>query len=304
MKHIETLLGRNDFVILPGLGGFVLQYQSAKIDGDALHPSKALVGFNPLMNVSDGLLAIEVSNAERLPFNQAQKEVESEIEKIKERLKSEERVQLGKLGMLTGSKTGTVLFSPSEDVRFLPSNFGLNTIYYSKIGQNTIQEKEKKISIRVPSGRSIARYVAVGVIALGLLFYAPKLNDARVSNAGFNTIKLFENNTQIPTTEEIPEAATVNKNVTEKAASVTTTEKASPVKYMIIVASLATQKTADNLCSELKRSNHPNALVLPPIKTYRVAIESFEEKDTAVKYMENLRNTDSRFSDAWVLIMK
>jgi hypothetical protein len=43
------------------------------------------------------------------------------------------------------------------------------------------------------------------------------------------------------------------------------------------------------------------AHVLEPVKTVRVAIQSFTNKQEAIVFMEQLRLKDKRFETAWVL---
>ncbi|MFV0489661.1 MAG: SPOR domain-containing protein, partial [Vibrio fluvialis] len=73
------------------------------------------------------------------------------------------------------------------------------------------------------------------------------------------------------------------------------------LNHHVIVSCMASQADADELCSRLKDMDYVNAHVLTPIKTYRVAIESFETKDEAIAYMRQLRVSNPQFSDAWVL---
>lgn len=71
--------------------------------------------------------------------------------------------------------------------------------------------------------------------------------------------------------------------------------------YHVVVASLPTRQSAENYCQTLKSENFECAHVLSPIKSYRVSIQSFVDRDEAIRYMENLRKSDSRFETAWVL---
>jgi len=51
----------------------------------------------------------------------------------------------------------------------------------------------------------------------------------------------------------------------------------------------------------LQKENYDCAHVLSPIKTYRIAIQSFNSKEEAIEFMLKLRKTDTRFATAWVL---
>lgn len=300
-QHIETLLRRHDYVIVPDFGGFVTQQQSAKIGYEQISAPLAVVGFNPLMNVSDGLLAIEISRAENKSFREAMQLIESETILFKQLLKNRNYVSCGNLGALSTNSDNKITFIPSENSKFLPANYGLNTLYYSKIATQIANNEKKTVTISIPSRSKVARYAAVAIIAGGLMFSAPKLNDARNTTAGLNPISFMNtsdkaiesnNTTNTATFTNAEKATTVNSN---------TASQIEVKKFYIIVGCLATQKVADELCNNLKKNNYPNAMVLPPIKTYRVAITSFTTQKEAVSYMENLRKTNPSFPDAWVL---
>lgn len=300
VQHIETLLRRHDFVIVPDFGGFVTQRQSAKIDDEQINPPVAVVGFNPLMNTSDGLLAIEISRAENKSFREAVQLIDTEVAALKHLLSQGKNVFCGNLGSLFLSKENKILFSPTDDSTFLPANYGLSALYYSKISNNT-EVENKTVTISIPSRNKITRYAAVGIITIGLIFTAPKLNDARNTTASLSPASfvnfsdnLLKENNAAPTTEI---ASTQNS-------SITTTESTSAIpekKFYVIVGCMATQKKAEEICNHLKENNFHNAFILPRIKTYRVAIESFTTEKDAVNYMGNLRKTNREFHDAWVL---
>lgn len=296
IRHIETLIRRHDYVILPEFGGFVVQHQSAVITDEQLDAPCAVVGFNPLMNVSDGLLAIEVSRAENKSFREAVQFIETEIQALKTALKTNRKVDCGSLGELHLNIEQKITFIPSGNTTFLPANYGLNTLHYAKTA--TEEENKQTITLSIPSKSRITRYVAAAVIAAGLFLTVPKLNDARHTMANFNPAVLFDTNQQVANKPSTP-----SEIVESPAAPLQETPKAvqSQKSHHVIVACMATQKAADELCTYLKKEQYSDAFVLPPIKTYRVAIASFAQKEEAILYMENLRKTNTQFADAWVL---
>lgn len=296
IRHIETLIRRHDYVIVPDFGGFVVQHQPAVISDEQLHAPRAVVGFNPLMNVSDGLLAIEVSRAENKSFREAVLFIESEIQTLKTALKTSGKANCGCLGELRLNAEQKITFTPSENSSFLPANYGLTALYYSKATPE--EENRQTVTLSIPSKNRITRYAAIGIIAVGLFFTVPKLNDARRTMANFNPTGLFE------TTEQVENPPATSSIVTQNAAA--PLEEAPEVAQLqkthhVIVGCMATQKAADELCTYLKNEHYADASVLPPIKTYRVAIASFAQKAEAIAYMENLRKTKAQFAEAWVL---
>ena len=97
-RHIETLLRRHDYVVVPDLGGFVVQNQQAVIHADAIEPPLSTVGFNPLLNISDGMLTIEISRAEKISFREASHLIEKSVAGLKTALKAQKTVSCGNLG--------------------------------------------------------------------------------------------------------------------------------------------------------------------------------------------------------------
>jgi CCDC81-like prokaryotic HU domain 1 len=85
-QHIEKLLAQHDYVVVPNLGGFVVQTQSAMFFSDHITPPQSSIGFNPLMHHSDGLLAIEIARTEGISYRAAIEAIDSEIDIIKKRL--------------------------------------------------------------------------------------------------------------------------------------------------------------------------------------------------------------------------
>ena len=71
--------------------------------------------------------------------------------------------------------------------------------------------------------------------------------------------------------------------------------------HHVIVSCMATLKDAEEYQEWLKSLNYQHTRILPPVKTYRIAIESFTTKEEAIVYMQELRESKPQFADAWVL---
>ena len=299
-RHIETLLRRHDYVVVPDLGGFVVQNQQAVIHDDAIEPPLSRVGFNPLLNVSDGMLTIEISRAEKISFREASHLIEKSVAGLKSALKAQRTVGCGNLGTLSVDAEEKIIFKPSLNADMLPSNYGLGTLHYSPFAES-IAAEDRKLTITLPSPRKIARYAAIGLIAASVFLAAPTLNDARQNFAGLYPENLLETSEK-PVSTNIktltPLAAVSNTIAETKEIEATPVEEA---RFHVVVASLPTQEMADKYCTELKADDFSKVHILPPSRLYRVAIESFTSKASAVTYMENLRKSSTEFAEAWVL---
>jgi len=291
-QHIEKLLAQHDYVVVPNLGGFVVQTKSAVILYDRITPPLTTIGFNPLMSYSDGLLTIEIAKSEAISYKMAMEIIDKEIAKIKSQLNATGNVQLANLGELQQNKAGNILFSPSIKADYLPMNFGLTDVFIlERVNQQT--EERRKITFTLPSTQ-FYKYAAACMLIFGLLFATPQLNDMRHANSADLTSLVFIDANKIVgnTPKSIETPTIIDPN------SISTIESET---YHVIVASLPNQKSAEDYCKVLTEEKFSNAHILPPVKTFRVAIQSFSDRKTAIQYMENLRKTDNRFETAWVL---
>lgn len=284
IPYIENLLLQNDYVIIPELGGFVIQTQSAQILSGKIVPPFSIIGFNARMNNNDGLLATEMLRSEHITYREANKQIESEVEKLKKRLYAREKITIGELGCLYLNEEQQISFIPSKKYDFLPANFGLKVLHVAEREKN----EPKKITLTLPS-KSILRYAAVILILLGIFFISPEISDSSISDyAGVNNpLALFESATNA-----------INKPDMIEEAVVQTID--SPKEYHIVVSCLSNMKSAERYCELLKAKHYDNARILPSIKTNRIVIESFSDKEIATLYLKKLRKNSKEFQDAWL----
>lgn len=304
-QYIENLLVQHDYVVVPNLGGFVVQKQSAQLLHNRITPPKSVLSFNPLMQYADGLLAIEISRSEQISYRQAVEAIDEYVAHLWIDLRSNGRVQLGDLGKLIYGGMNNLTFLPDSKAAFLPQNFELADLYVTTIMTRQHYDENKKLIISLPSNR-LYKYAIAAAIIVGLLFVSPKVTDVRqadyASLATISYVDTIKGSINRRYTNDSLGGITQLKVI--KPSAVQIKENSSPSnehKFHVIVASLPTQKSAEKLCEELVIDNFSDAKVLPPVKTYRVAIQSFSDKNEAIRYMENLRKTDSRFETAWVL---
>jgi len=289
-------LAQHDYVVVPNLGGFVVQMQSAVFFANRISPPFATIGFNPLLHHSDGLLAIEIARTEGVSYRTAMEFMDKEVEKIKIQLDVSESVAFGNMGFLRKTFEGHILFLPSAKADFLPANFGLSDLSVSHRNIEFIEER-RKVTITLPSARTF-RYAAAGIFIFGMLLVSPQVNDMRQADYAGISPMAFVN------ASEIKVLPTDSLKTASETTSEVATEKISVEElntFHVVVASLGDQKTADKFCHELASENYTQVHVLPPSKTYRVAIQSFTNRKKAIQYMENLRKSDERFETAWVM---
>lgn len=292
-EHIETLLAYHDYVVVPQLGGFVTQKQSAIITPDKISAPHISIAFNPLMKHADGLLAVEIARSRSITFRHANEIIHEEVEKVLKQLNEGKKLFLGKIGTLSKDKSGNIQFEPTSKTSFLPGNFAFNDLLLSQKSKS-FREKNDRLTITLPRVNTI-RNVAAAVLLLILTGISQQVNDVRKTEfANLVSLEFIKIPEVTVTPNPCPEL-----EITEDA-GVEIVSNAEEL-YHVVVASLPTKKMAYRYCEELKLQNFSCAHVLEPVKTYRVVIQSFHHKQEAIEFMEKLRKTEEQFSSAWVL---
>lgn len=308
IRHIETLIRRHDYVIIPDLGGFVFQKQSATITHESINPPLTTISFNPLMNVSDGLLAIEISRAENISFRESMERINKFVETLKNQFASRKVVNMGGLGNLLTGDDNKIIFTPSANLNFIPANFGQNTLHYAAfVKEEAHTEKRKVIQITLPTSRTMTRYAAAIAVVAILAVSVPKITNAYqnfgsiIPTTGITPTETKD--AKVETTlpvEDINPTQNTSTNIDE-AKIAAQSEAVEALTHHVIVSAMPSKAEADSYCNRLKALNYTQAHVLKPIKTYRIAICSFGSKEEAIKYMQDLRKNKPQFAEAWVL---
>ena len=282
--YIEQLLVRHDYVIVPGFGGFVLQHQPATIHNGVIRPPMQTVGFNPLLQYSDGLLAMEVSHNEKITYRSALEYIEKQAAYLYANLKVSGTLVFGNLGTMQLTAEGCITFTPSIKTDFLPANFGLSEVRV----QHFAVKEEKEIRISLPRKRTY-RYAAIAALLIGLLFISPYKTDTRQ----IDYADLFQTSHTL-LYDRVHEA---------NAISVVVNDSAIVKNFHVIVATTTNQTSAEVFCNQLKIEQSEDAHVLSPARNFHIAIQSFADEQDAIDYMHFLRDADNRFKDAWILFL-
>lgn len=129
-SHLATLFHDHECVVLPGLGGFIMRYRSARVHPTSfmMHPPGSILGFNERLRDNDGLLVHSLAAEKGLPYSEAELLVTDYVREIKSRLANGEGVLISKVGRLHNDVEGKLQFSPDLGVNFLASSFGLPEI--------------------------------------------------------------------------------------------------------------------------------------------------------------------------------
>ena len=288
-QHIERLLAYHDYVIVPELGGFVVQNESAAVLPDRIVAPHATVGFNSLMHHADGLLALEMARAEGITYRQAVEFVQREVASIKQQFNKNDFFKFGNIGFFKQTEEDALSFSPIANVAFLPANSFRADVYIPEKSVNEIKHV-KRFSIV-----STMRYAAAVALLLGFSLFTPNQNtDIVPQTASLLSFK----NLSLPEVEILPEnTAAVEIPAETQELDI---ENENTGSFEVIVECLSIQQSAEKYCNALKNKGFIHTRIIPSKKLHMISLQNFETKEEAQNYMYEVRKLDTKFKNAWV----
>jgi len=147
-KNLEILLLNHDLVMVPGLGGFLANYSQADINDEcennnqalALPPSRNIV-FNKDLNANDGLMIHAYMQNYDATYPQAFKQLEVDVQKIKDELTVNGFVIFENIGTLHLNIDGNYSFEQIHDSLVTPTLFALPPLSIYTVAQ--LENKEE-----------------------------------------------------------------------------------------------------------------------------------------------------------------
>jgi len=289
-KIISNLLYAHDCVIVPGFGAFLTHKKPATLEGNSLCPPSKQLGFNSVLEKSDGLLIQAVAQQNNLGFQEAQREVENIIIFWKNHLEKNKSLILEELGTFTKNQSGSLEFN-SNGKNYLLDSFGLESIRTKYIMQS-IPESRNSSAVwwKVAS--------VIPVLVGGYLYFAQPKPVADFVNeqwSGFVTPLINSQNTPEETPIIITETIELPVVETNKPEQITH-------DYQVIAGAFRLLDEAKSLEQKLQEQGFENAKFTQKKGNYFfVAFETFPTKEEALEYRKTVRDA---FPETWVLSLK
>jgi nucleoid DNA-binding protein len=281
-NHIENLLRKHDFVLVPAFGGFVASEKSAQMENGYLLPPTRTVGFNPDLNYNDGLLAQEVAKAEGISLVEANNFIAEKVEKLNTTLKTFKHLSFANIGTfhLNGEK---VCFEPHKTNDLLIDSFGLQSFYFPEIVTNTISLAEKvraeKEERQTKATRGFNYAVACMAAILLLLLIPINFNQKQVVyRATFVPIQALE---EVVVTPEVEEEIICTP-------------------YHAVIGSFNSQAKAIKFLSELPKELS-NSKIVYSDNRFRIITDSYETEEIGEIEIEKFAKKYPQFKDVWLL---
>ena len=151
--YLKELLYTYDCVTIPGLGGFILQSQSSRIDREKnrIYPPSRYPSFNSLLSHDDGLLISAIARAENISYYDSGLRVHEFAGNCKRRLSLGEKILLEGIGELSSNPEGALRFRHLNHTNFCRGAFGMEPMnIYPVIRQNPQARLTQKPADRKP----------------------------------------------------------------------------------------------------------------------------------------------------------
>ena len=302
-RHIEFLVRCNDCVIIPGLGAFISQHQSALLrkNGLLLPPSRVL-GFNPSLTHDDGLLASSIVRRNKVSYDVAMKQIAREVDAMRHQLNVHGEIAISNIGLFRKNDEGKMVFEP-----FLKSSamFGylnlpqvnIRPIKSSNDNQNAVEQRRED-TIYLPIRRSWTRVAASIVIVLGLGFvlstpivkddsYQASLSTPAISAPQKAEIKPNEPKCAEQIVFDVASSSVVEQNneITLEQENVSISKKEAK--------SQVTSENSQEKCKPINEnidSKSENSLRISETDNYCLVVASLENREQAEKYISNSKN--------------
>lgn len=331
---IKEILLHKDFIIVPGLGGFVCEYKSAKISSDKktiAPPSKTIIFKNKLAH-DDGELNNYIQKTQKVDKKNAQQIIEKFVEETKTKLEGFNEVEIEGIG--------TLYMDSNKDFHLrlnIRDNLLLNSYGMTKVNVHPLEKEpvENNTTINGSNNRSnnnnsddmstkntkktlIWVLSIVVVLAGAAILIIPHttsyLQNLKVDFAGL----LKKDNTYgINDTSKIGrdlDAQTEKRNALyyeeDKSQKITSedgipdslvTKYSGYSKFYIIAGSYTRYENAARLKNTLKREGfEPEILISTEKELYRVTYRSYTDRRMALKELYKLQE-DKQTDAIWIL---
>ncbi|MFO7842467.1 MAG: SPOR domain-containing protein [Bacteroidales bacterium] len=321
-QHIKQLLIENQGVIIPGLGGFMAEYEPAAFDvsENKFLPPTQKIHFNAKYSFSDKKLIDFIIQKEKITEDKANLHLKEFVTQVKKQLKAGKHVDFPEIGTLRQSPKGDILFTRDKQSNLLAEAFGLEGLKTKPIEQAAkptvaVDKKSrtgKKMLIAFVSAAVVLLLVALswyftdGFKDYGLISSSKSVSKENKSEeqlrsktyldsiAKADSIKAVINQT-IDVTTDKKEALFYQEPETKSAK-----EQEEYTQFHLIAGSFKKMGNAEKFCNHLKQMGYDPEIIKSGETLIRVSIYSYPDEVSALKKLYKLRET-SEIKSVWVL---
>ena len=319
--YIKELLFTNQGVIIPGLGGFVSEYEPAAFDVNEnkfLPPSKK-ISFNTEYNYHDNLLSEFISKKEKIDKEEALMLINDFVKKVTTQLNKKQPVDFPEIGTLSKNIKGSIQFIQSKDSNLLTDSFGLQSIKTKPVEEKPIVQpkvstKTQKKSFKKVIILSSVSFVIVALVGLSWYltngytnfnFIASDTETKEINESSINTPE--KNLDSIAKADSIK--ALINESIDENTDLKDALFYKEPPKekpkpkysaFHIVAGSFKSMQNAEKFSAELKIKGYNPKIIQSGDTLYRIAIYTFSDENEALRELYKLRQ-NADIKSVWIL---
>lgn len=306
--YISQLLYRYQCVSVPGFGAFLTEIQSARLNENAasFYPPRKVVSFNFHLKNNDGLLANHISLAEKIAYEDAVKNIESQVADWKYTLQQNKNISLKNIGQFSLNSESNLVFEAFDSLNYLTDSFGLNTFVSPKIQREVYKKQIEALEEKAPISftpekrkNSYLKYAAVFVLGLGAagFFGNNYYNDYQNTIASEQQL-MVEKSVQQKVEDKIQEATFFIENPLP---AVKLTVKEEKMAYHVVAGAFRNEANAQKIYERLSRKGFKSRRIEQTRHgLFPVLYGSFSTYAEAQKAMSKIQKTEN--PEAWLLI--
>jgi len=280
-EHIRLLLHQNDCVVVPGLGGFILNQLPAGYDEKEkrYYPSRALPFFNKQLQSNDGLLAAALVRSEKYDYQSAIKEIQRFVEIVKDSLSDKREYSMPGLGEFQSNHEGQITFFPDKESNTSVESYGLDSLAIEPLVKPSQLQRKALAPIRKKSRSWITMAASLCIIALGAYFINQSVQTP--FGAQWGALNPFKSHETIAPVKEVEEVTAPVKEELETE----TTENASTETAPIAEETIETVPITET------EINTETNTIYATDSVYYIVVGAFNSSRNAARYERSLKKT-------------
>ena len=318
-QFIKELLYLNDKIIIPGFGGFVAQFTTARIDYEKniLTPTVKTFIFDSSLTEDDGIFTTFISSKKSISISEATVLVIDLVEDFKRKLREGNTLLIEEVGYLFQDDQNIIRFKRDEERNYNPENYGLNAVTVIPVENNredVVEETYYPVKRRISVAKILVLFLILNIIGAASAFIYWKFDDIKTY---FCKTPAKQTINQLPDTSSFkinPDTSEVGQHIdTSTNIKNALRYEETPAQNIPPVAGNEAEKTyyiiAGSFQSFEKAETHSKILAKNGLKTevidfgnnlYRISVGEYKGKDEALKQLELIKCKRGA-ENAWLL---
>lgn len=303
---VRELLFSHDCVIVPGFGGFIGNYNPARIDKSTstFYPPVKQISFNRNLNHNDGLLVGRISESAKINYGDARNLVEEYVTSLKKKLEKGEKIVFDHIGTFLNNLEGNIQFEPDTSVNYHLDSFGLESFNFQPLEgydlRNRITRHIDKDPVKRASMKKILWRAAVIIPLLAVIVAVPfktNLFKSKVEASSLNPLASaeFENN-KSAVDEKTPEMKEPPEKVSPTPEIVIPTT-GNTENYFIITGSFRSRENAEVQLEMLRKEGFDPEIISANNGFFRVSAMRCTDMNNAIGKKDSI---GKKFPGSWV----